>query len=232
MNMNYYYNNTTTNPFKILASLNNISPLISLSISVLTIVAMWKIFEKAGEEGWKAIIPVYNIYIMFKIAGKKSLFGIYLASIIAMIILPIIIIVISLASDTNTSKGAGILLAIAVILALALVCFIINICMYVGLTKKFNLSGGFVAGLIFLNTIFYCIIGFSKNITYSSEDNYNNAQPMMNNIQNTQMTQNNNTNMNDQNQPTQTQSFGFCTYCGSKLTTDSTFCPNCGSKLK
>ena len=34
---------------------------------VLLIVAQWKIFTKAGEAGWKSLIPIYNLYIQFKI---------------------------------------------------------------------------------------------------------------------------------------------------------------------
>ena len=41
---------------------------------ILVIVAMWKIFEKAGEAGWKSIIPIYNVYIMYKIVGMKNWF--------------------------------------------------------------------------------------------------------------------------------------------------------------
>ena len=40
---------------------------LSLALGVLGIVAMWKIFEKAGEPGWAAIIPFYNLYVLFKI---------------------------------------------------------------------------------------------------------------------------------------------------------------------
>lgn len=47
----------------------------SLVISVISIVAMWKIFEKAGEPGWAAIIPFYNAYTLTKIAvGNGWLF--------------------------------------------------------------------------------------------------------------------------------------------------------------
>lgn len=41
---------------------------------ILVIIAMWKIFTKAGEAGWKAIIPIYNVYIMYKIAWMKNWF--------------------------------------------------------------------------------------------------------------------------------------------------------------
>ena len=45
---------------------------IILVFAVFMIVAMWKIFEKAGQEGWKAIIPFYNLYILLKIVGKPG----------------------------------------------------------------------------------------------------------------------------------------------------------------
>ncbi len=45
---------------------------IALAIAVFMIAALWKIFEKAGEEGWKAIIPLYNCYVLLKIVGKPG----------------------------------------------------------------------------------------------------------------------------------------------------------------
>jgi hypothetical protein len=37
-------------------------------------IALWKAFTKAGEAGWKAIIPIYHFYIEYKIAGMKNWF--------------------------------------------------------------------------------------------------------------------------------------------------------------
>jgi hypothetical protein len=42
------------------------------AVFVLLIVAQWKVFTKAGQPGWAAIIPIYNYYIMTKIAGKPG----------------------------------------------------------------------------------------------------------------------------------------------------------------
>ncbi len=42
---------------------------VAIIIVVLTIVANWRIFTKAGEKGWKSIIPIYNTVTLFKIAG-------------------------------------------------------------------------------------------------------------------------------------------------------------------
>lgn len=37
-------------------------------LAVLTLVAMWKVFVKAGKPGWACLIPFYNMYCMYDIA--------------------------------------------------------------------------------------------------------------------------------------------------------------------
>lgn len=44
--------------------------IIYLAILIFMIATMWKIFTKAGQPGWACIIPIYNLVIMLKIAGK------------------------------------------------------------------------------------------------------------------------------------------------------------------
>ena len=34
--------------------------------------SMWRVFEKAGQPGWAAIVPIYNVYIMLLVAGKPG----------------------------------------------------------------------------------------------------------------------------------------------------------------
>lgn len=43
--------------------------LVALGLSVLMIVAVWKVFTKAGEPGWASIVPFYNTYVEFRMAG-------------------------------------------------------------------------------------------------------------------------------------------------------------------
>lgn len=43
-----------------------------LAISAVSIYMSWKVFVKAGYEGWKCLIPYYNMYIMFQIAGMNG----------------------------------------------------------------------------------------------------------------------------------------------------------------
>lgn len=48
--------------------------LLSTAISIFSIVCMWMVFEKAGEAGWQALIPIWNAWILAKIANRKWTF--------------------------------------------------------------------------------------------------------------------------------------------------------------
>lgn len=39
---------------------------------VLPYIGLWKLFEKAGQAGWQAIVPIYNAYVMIKLSGRPS----------------------------------------------------------------------------------------------------------------------------------------------------------------
>jgi len=58
---------------------NLITMILYLLILLINLVAMWKIFSKAGKPGWAAIIPFYNLYVFFDITwGKGSKFWLLL----------------------------------------------------------------------------------------------------------------------------------------------------------
>ena len=54
--------------------------ILMLAISVFAIVSMWKVFKKAGKEGWAALIPIYNLVVLFQISGidPKKLLWLFL----------------------------------------------------------------------------------------------------------------------------------------------------------
>ena len=58
----------------ILAGFGLIGWLIAFVCWLIKSIALWKAFTKAGESGWKAIIPIYHTYIEYKIAGMKNWF--------------------------------------------------------------------------------------------------------------------------------------------------------------
>jgi hypothetical protein len=60
----------------LLSSLGSMELLLILFALLLVIIpyaGMWKVYEKAGQPGWAAIIPIYNIYVLIKIVGKPSI---------------------------------------------------------------------------------------------------------------------------------------------------------------
>jgi hypothetical protein len=90
-----------------------IGGLILLSYFVILIIAQWKIYEKAGREGWESIVPIYNIYVLFEICGKPGWWTIFVVvpciNIVGIVFL--IIAYMELAKRFGKSEGFGLGLA-------------------------------------------------------------------------------------------------------------------------
>lgn len=41
---------------------------IMMILGIFMLVCMWKLFVKAGYEGWKCLIPIYNVYCLFEMS--------------------------------------------------------------------------------------------------------------------------------------------------------------------
>ena len=81
--------------------------IIVLVIAILQIIAMWKIFKKAGEPGWMAIIPIFNLVTLFKISGLSPLLVlVYLAGFIP-VIGPIACLVLTIYQAICLSRSFG-----------------------------------------------------------------------------------------------------------------------------
>ena len=65
--MDTYSYSTTMSPEQSTAT-----TIVMLIVAVIEIIAMWKIFTKAGQAGWKSLIPIYNIYTFVKIADGNG----------------------------------------------------------------------------------------------------------------------------------------------------------------
>ncbi len=89
------------------------SPAYLTFVSILLlyyIFVMWKIFVKAGEPGWAAIIPFYNYYILFKITfGNGWLFLLLLVPIVGFIFAIILYFKLAKAFGKGTGFGFGLL---------------------------------------------------------------------------------------------------------------------------
>lgn len=81
-----------------------IGPLLSLAITIAVLAGFWKVFAKAGRQGWKSIIPVYNAYILLKIVGRP---GWWLILYLIPVVNFIIFIVVNNDLSKSFGKGAG-----------------------------------------------------------------------------------------------------------------------------
>jgi hypothetical protein len=43
-----------------------------LVLFLLSLVSLWIVFTKAGQAGWKCLIPFYNLYLLMEISGKPG----------------------------------------------------------------------------------------------------------------------------------------------------------------
>jgi hypothetical protein len=50
----------------------SVAMIVMLALVAVVIIAMWRVFAKAGQPGWAVLIPIYNLYILLKIAGKPG----------------------------------------------------------------------------------------------------------------------------------------------------------------
>ncbi len=109
----------------------------ALAWTIIGCVALWKLFKKAGQPGWKIFIPIYNLVTLYKISG----------------ISPWWVLVLMIASGVSTIPNA-----IAVTFAL-LVAIAINVYQCYKLSKSFGKGIGYTLGLLVFNSIFYLILG-------------------------------------------------------------------------
>ena len=180
----------------IISMIDGFEAFINLAVMVLTIIASWIMYAKAGEPGWAAIVPFYSSYVRFKIAGKKKLFWGYLVATIGIIVGCIILMYEIIASGLSvmTSSYMGsyydstygyagsrigahmgmLIFAVILIIAAMIVALVMSILCCVGLSHAFGKGAGFACGLIFLNVIFICIIAFNKKIVYVGNGYSNN----------------------------------------------------------
>lgn len=117
--------------------------ILAIVFLLATIVADWIIFEKAGESGWKSLIPFYNSYIYFKISWKSSMFWITFACSVCYAFF---------SENGNLSDLIGILAQLAATIMIAIQRY--------KLGEAFDRGAGFCIGMALLGPIFSCILAF------------------------------------------------------------------------
>lgn len=139
--------------------------IISLALTALAIIAYWRIFVKAGEEGWKAIIPFYNAYTAMKLFWKTSIFwiGIGLGVGASIGYGMASYGVVALAIYGGGGNAAVMVIGFILAFGCGITAFVLEIMFLNRVSKAFGHGAGFTVGLVFLNFIFILILAFGKS---------------------------------------------------------------------
>jgi hypothetical protein len=82
------------------AALGGTMLLVCLAIAVVFIIGLWKVFVKAGRPGWAALIPIYNSYVLVKIAGRPGWW-------LLLFLIPLVNIAIAIVVAIDIAKAFG-----------------------------------------------------------------------------------------------------------------------------
>lgn len=140
--------------------------IVSLLLWVLQIAAYWKIFTKAGQAGWKSLIPIYADYVLYKIAWKKSMFwmtlGIGIVAGAASALFSSFTTQMALSGVISVGGVAAMVLGAIAMIVLTIAALVIQIVFCVKLARAFGYGGGFAVGLILLEPVFLLVLGFGN----------------------------------------------------------------------
>lgn len=79
-------------------------PLVMLAIMVMVVASVWIVFTKAGQPGWAALIPIYNVFILVQIAGMPG-WWVLVFFVPVLNLVPTILVPLGVAK--NFGKGSG-----------------------------------------------------------------------------------------------------------------------------
>lgn len=139
---------------------------------VLLIIARWKIFTKAGEAGWKSIIPIYSDYVQWRISWKKTfLFWVVLALVVVGSVIMSMggsysfdasgtMVVNSAADPFLSGLGEGFFL----------VAFIIELVCIYKMMVSFGHGAGWLVLYIFFPNIMLLVLGFGSSTYRGPQD--------------------------------------------------------------
>ena len=215
--------------------------ILSLLITAAIIVGIWKMFEKAGEGGWKSLIPFYNMYILYKISWGNGL-------LFLLLFLPIIDIVMIIVTPFKTAKAYGLHPLYGVGLLLLPVIFYPVIGL--GSSRYIGPDGKPEGNTYVINQYNYNGVtpqpGMPGGPQPAPANNANSGGDAMEKLGNSMESLkdgvsnlfNNKAEADQQirdqyvyQQPSADDEYKFCTNCGAKIRKTARFCTNCGKEV-
>ncbi|NOY74194.1 MAG: signal peptidase I [Kiritimatiellaeota bacterium] len=80
---------------------------VAFVVALVMIISMWKIFVKAGQPGWAAIIPIYNLIVMWQVS-RQPVWVLILCFIPFLNVIGTIMMFLGMAESFGKSAGFGI----------------------------------------------------------------------------------------------------------------------------
>lgn len=74
--------------------------IVYLAVVVLAIASIWTVFTKAGQPGWAAIVPIYNVIVMLKIVGRPTWW-------LVLMLIPFVNFVVGIVVSMDMAKSFG-----------------------------------------------------------------------------------------------------------------------------
>ena len=74
--------------------------LIVIALCLFIIVALWRVFKKAGHPGWGILIPIYNVYLLLLIAGRPDWW-------IILYFIPLVNFIVAIIVNIDIAKNFG-----------------------------------------------------------------------------------------------------------------------------
>lgn len=74
--------------------------ILNIALFVLVIAGAWKLYTKAGQPGWGVIVPIYNLFLLLKIAGRPWWF-------LLLFIIPLVNLVVAIIVSIDVAKCFG-----------------------------------------------------------------------------------------------------------------------------
>lgn len=122
----------------------------ALSVLLVVVVSLWKIFNKAGKVGLYAFIPIVSPFQWAQISGQGTVFAVIYA----------LLVTFGTAQVTSEqdaqSSTSGII---------SIVAFVLYVIVQFGVARRFSRGTAFAIGLTFVPYVFYPILAFG-NATY------------------------------------------------------------------
>ena len=90
-----------------------VTMIVMLVIFAVCVAGVWKVYAKAGQPGWAALVPIYNLYILMKVVGRPGWW-------LLLCLIPLINFVIFILVALDLAKSFGKSAAFGVIMLLLL----------------------------------------------------------------------------------------------------------------